>query len=415
MPIGAGKYKQDQGDVLVSEDNPLSVAEQGGGTAICYIPDNKMRDLATITSGKQASSLLGQKRLKTDKKISELDELITNATQDSVNPALIIAIWGQESGFSDADKKVFGVLRAKTGFYNQLNASVNTINKHLKVAERGTRKISDPKYGAYTAQSEFDYVMTKYTPVYNPGFGNDPNRTNLISFLKKLIPTDLVCNQSTATNAPTTTDQSKLAKQGICPADICKQLPMKITKAMNPFYGEPKYIILHYLGTNANVSTPQNAQGYFSSTVTDCKAGVKFVHSENPDPKKMNTCEKNDKFVQFVVGKNGDIYQLLPETKRSSGASGFNNPEGGISIHIENVGPPMSSAQVNADAKLVKYLMGKYNISKSKVISHKKADELACVRFKNGEIKVISRDPCDPKNHRSDPGQDFMNKVLSKV
>lgn len=170
---------------------------QGGGTASCYIADNKMRDISTVTSGKQAAQLLGISRLQNSKKEIELQRVIDAATAANINTGLMIAIWGQESGFSSGDGKVFGVLRAPDGFGAQLNVSVATVNRHLKAAEGGARQISDPNYGPYTAKSQFDYVMTRYTPTYHPGFGNDPDRSNLIGFLKKLVPNDLICEAST--------------------------------------------------------------------------------------------------------------------------------------------------------------------------------------------------------------------------
>lgn len=350
---------------------------QGGGTAGCYIPDNKIRDTTTITSGKQASTLLNHPNTNSQTKIAELDKIIKDANQAKINPALIIAIWGQESGFSDTNNRVFGVLKAPSGFESQEDASIATVNKHLKDAETGNRQISDPKYGNYIAKSQFDYVMTRYTPTYNPGFGNDPERKNLISFLKKLIPGDIICENT---------------DKGICP--FSTQKPLNLYPEMNSNYSTPKVIILHYLGTTGNnkALTIDQAWHYFEN----------INNNKNPN---------DNKYVQFAIAQSGNIYQFLPETKQVAGAMGYNVALGGITISIENEGQFESSiqslqytqAQLGSNIKLVKYLMQKYNISKENVISHKQADERA--------IQLGTLD----KIHRSDPGEEFMKAVLSQL
>jgi hypothetical protein len=174
--------------------------------------------------------------------------------------------------------------------------------------------------------------------------------------------------------------------KGICPNSLCTQKPLPITAEMNQEYGYPVVIILHYLGTGL---TAQGAYDYFKTTVTN----------KNPS---------DNKFVQFVVGKDGTIYQLAAESKMVAGALNYNKtPDGGITISIENEGHFESSnsqehetaAEVASNVKLVKYLMQKYNINKDQVISHKEADQ----RAGNAE------------GRRSDPGERFMQKVLNQL
>lgn len=167
--------------------------------------------------------------------------------------------------------------------------------------------------------------------------------------------------------------------------------------AMNPNYGKPTHIILHYLaeqgeGSN-NLLTAQEANRFFTGTLTDT----------NPD---------NNIYVQFIISRNGTIYQLLPETKLVAGACGFNiTPGGGVSISIENEGHfekqgpnqnPLgyTDAEVSANVRLVKYLMEKWDIPASNVISHKQARLMG------------SPERC---NDRSDPGTSFMNAVKNSL
>lgn len=217
------------------------------------------------------------------------------------------------------------------------------------------------------------------------------------------------------TRATTTSDSPSTDKATLCPAPLCKQKMIGITKEMAPYFGTPKYIVLHYLADTKNLGSAEEAQNFFRGTVTDCgTAGVDDHVDQDPAVDTIE-CEKNNKYIHFVVERGGDIYQLLPENKQGAGAAGFNNTEGGISIHIENVGPPMNQKQEERNSELVSYLMKKYNIPKSKVISHARADILACERVKRGEIKPNSRNPCDSKYHHPDPGDDFMEAVLEKI
>lgn len=180
----------------------------------------------------------------------------------------------------------------------------------------------------------------------------------------------------------------KIGDGGICP--FCIQKPITITATMNNNYATPKVIILHYLSTNGDGSlmTPNQAWQYFTNTTQDS------------DP-------NQNKYVQFVGARDGTMYQFLPETKQAAGAQGYNTALGGITISVENEGNfedgnsahKFTTAQVNANVQLVKYLMNKYGISKDNVISHQEADKRAGI----------------PPGRRSDPGPAFMDAVLSKI
>jgi len=165
---------------------------------------------------------------------------------------------------------------------------------------------------------------------------------------------------------------------------------------MNTVYAKPTHIVLHYLATAG--MDARKAQEYFVNTL-------------------KNTDHNDNKYVQYTINRNGDIYQFLPETKKAAGACGFNStPNGGVSISIENEGhfesgiasQNYTTAQVESNAKLVKYLQEKWNIPTENIISHGDARQLgfdAGVRKANGE-------PCDA---RSDPGSSFMSAVKSKL
>jgi len=183
------------------------------------------------------------------------------------------------------------------------------------------------------------------------------------------------------------------ADKGICEFCIAKALP--ITAEMNQSYDVPRVIILHYLALQGDrdILNVDEAWQYFKNISSDGNSN-------------------NNKYVQFVIARDGKIYQFLPETKQAAGAEHYNTvPDGGISISIENEGHFEHSnvafhetdAQIEANVKLVKYLMGKYHIAKEDVIGHGDADRRAIAAGRRTDV------------HRSDPGERFMRKVLSKL
>lgn len=177
------------------------------------------------------------------------------------------------------------------------------------------------------------------------------------------------------------------ADKGVCPDSLCTKKPLPITSEVNNRYGYPEVVILHYLGSEG--MTPDKAYDYFKSTITN----------GNPE---------DNKYVQFVIGKDGTIYQFAPETKMVAGALNYNStPSGGITISIENEGNFESSnsanhetpAEISANVRLIKYLMSKYNITKDQIISHEEADKRAG----------------NAAGRRSDPGERFMKEVTSQL
>lgn len=177
---------------------------------------------------------------------------------------------------------------------------------------------------------------------------------------------------------------------------IQKRFPANLFggEKINTYYARPTYIVLHYLGEKGNGQpmTVNEAWNYFKGTVSDNNGS-------------------DNKYVQFLIGQDGKIVQALAETKQAAGACGFNRtPDGvGVSISIENEGnfemsaPALqyTTAQVEANAQLIQYLINKWRIPKSHVVSHEWV-------YQNYGRSA----GCDG---RSDPGESFMNAVKSKL
>ncbi|MFD1771769.1 N-acetylmuramoyl-L-alanine amidase [Sphingobacterium suaedae] len=105
--------------------------------------------------------------------------------------------------------------------------------------------------------------------------------------------------------------------------------------------------------------------------------------------------------AQFVIGRDGTIFQLLPETTFARHTIGLNY----CAIGIENIGSaryPLTDAQLLANTALVKYLMAKYPIEY--VIGHHEYQTFKGTKWWK------ETDP-DYITQKSDPGDVFMHQL----
>ncbi|TVZ14247.1 N-acetylmuramoyl-L-alanine amidase [Maribacter sp. MAR_2009_72] len=109
---------------------------------------------------------------------------------------------------------------------------------------------------------------------------------------------------------------------------------------------------------------------------------------------------------QFMVDRDGTIYQLLPETTMARHVIGLNH----CAIGIENVGGtnelPLTKAQLKANIWLVGYLKKKYDIDY--LIGH-----YEYTRFENHPLWLEKDEGY--RTIKTDPGDDFMKKVRRAV
>ena len=105
---------------------------------------------------------------------------------------------------------------------------------------------------------------------------------------------------------------------------------------------------------------------------------------------------------QFMVDRDGTIYQLLPETTMARHVIGLNH----CAIGVENIGGtedlPLTRAQVKSNIWLVDYLSEKYNIDY--LIGH-----YEYTLFEGHELWLEKDEGYRTK--KTDPGVDFMTKV----
>ncbi|MCW8312429.1 N-acetylmuramoyl-L-alanine amidase [Sphingobacterium sp. InxBP1] len=108
---------------------------------------------------------------------------------------------------------------------------------------------------------------------------------------------------------------------------------------------------------------------------------------------------------QFVIDRDGTIYQFLPDTTFARHTIGLNY----CAIGIENIGSrqhPLTTAQLKANEELIRYLSKKYPLEH--VIGHHEYQ-----RFK----KTSWWKETDPKyiTGKDDPGDKFMHSLRGRL
>jgi soluble lytic murein transglycosylase-like protein len=133
----------------------------------------------------------------------------------------------------------------------------------------------------------------------------------------------------------------------------------------------PKWIVMHYTG-----GVKDSAKGVWNWF--DQKKGVPST--------------------QFIVSREGDIIQTMPETQKCVGTLDFNSE----SVQIEVCGnfrlEKETEAEFNTTVALVKYLQKKYKIPDTQIISHRQVDN---------NFNHVGRKP--------DPGFRFMNRLYDSL
>ncbi len=154
---------------------------------------------------------------------------------------------------------------------------------------------------------------------------------------------------------------------------------------------DPRVIVLHYTAGGSAKGT----RNYFDNPRIEAarkelaKAGAVNVSSH------------------FVVDRDGTIYRLQPETRFARHCIGLNH----LAIGIENVGDekkfPLTDAQVEADAALVRDLVARFP-KITHLLGHHEV-----MSFRKNPY-YVERDP-DYANNKPDPGAKFMAKVRERV
>jgi len=152
---------------------------------------------------------------------------------------------------------------------------------------------------------------------------------------------------------------------------------------------EPKVVVLHWTAVGS-------LQGSFNA----------FNHVRIRSARSISKAGAVNVSVQFLVDRDGTIYRLMDETRMGRHTIGLNH----LAIGVENVGGgakwPLTQAQVNANADLIRDLTKRHGITH--VIGHH-------------EYRLMEKHPyfqeLDPnyRTRKSDPGPEFMNQVRALI
>lgn len=151
---------------------------------------------------------------------------------------------------------------------------------------------------------------------------------------------------------------------------------------------EPQMIVLHY----TEGGDLESNYRYFNNTYLN---GRRNLSAESP----LNVSS------HFLIDRDGSIYQLLDPLLFARHTIGLNY----MAIGVENIGgskQPLTDAQVEANAKLVRYLTKLYNIQY--LIGHQEYGS-----FRNSKLWK-EKNP-NYFTEKADPGSSFMAKVRAKV
>lgn len=165
---------------------------------------------------------------------------------------------------------------------------------------------------------------------------------------------------------------------------------------------DPRIIVVHYTVINDLAATMR----YFSSETIE--AGRKKIAANGA----LNVG------VQFVIDQDGTIYQFYPETVMARHVIGMNH----LAIGIENIGDgdigdsdkshPLTEAQLLSNAKLIKYLAGKYphintmiGHSEYRLLEDAAHPDHALFFEKLPEYRTV----------KTDPGENFLKKLRESL
>ncbi|MBI4948413.1 N-acetylmuramoyl-L-alanine amidase [Candidatus Berkelbacteria bacterium] len=385
-------------------DKPIGLGGREGG---CTMTDSSFSDTSIADEPdeviKTLKSKYGDKITKVEKNVREV---LAKGKQMRLNPAIVIGMWNGESSFrEDLLKDAFGFgntdagsLPGTSGWEAELNGVYSRLaasrdKSGVYVRPEGEDMLTRLWYNYSTAlKLAYDAAGGKWvegTSVEFQGRTYDDPVGSRLGVIRMLVPSQVVCNTLVA---GVSSGGSTYTGDGLstCPNVTPHMLP--VNKDPN---GTPRVIIMHYLGSKGvggdQVFTADDMYQLSLRGIKGQDSRVVYVH--------------------YVVTQSGKIEQQYPENRSGAGAAGYNQPTsdygaGAISLHIENEGHfesrfsnlQYTQAQLQANIELVKCLQEKFSIAKNDVISHKEADRRQGVT-----------------GRRSDPGEEFMKKIMNAL
>ena len=152
---------------------------------------------------------------------------------------------------------------------------------------------------------------------------------------------------------------------------------------------KPIMIVLHW---TAIPTLEQTFDVFNRSTLPNARKGIQYASMLNVSS-------------QYLVDRDGTIFQLMPDTLFARHVIGLNY----CAIGIENVGSekdPLTEAQLNANVQLIRYLKDKYPIEY--VIGHYEYKQfIGTPLWKETNPNYLT--------DKTDPGVMFMKKIRERI
>jgi N-acetyl-anhydromuramyl-L-alanine amidase AmpD len=150
----------------------------------------------------------------------------------------------------------------------------------------------------------------------------------------------------------------------------------------------PRVVVLHYTGGGSVKAT----WTYFNRTTIEAARA------------KLARAGRVNVSAHFLVDRDGTIYRLVPEIRFARHAVGLNH----VAVGVENVGDgrrwPLTDAQVEANARLIRALAARYPLTH--VLGHSEISDRTPY-FK--ELDASYRNP------KPDPGARFLRRVRARI
>ncbi len=161
-----------------------------------------------------------------------------------------------------------------------------------------------------------------------------------------------------------------------------------------------EYTLEHY-GKICRKIIPQAVVVHWTAGGT-LESNWKYFYAEEMDDGTLNVAS------QFIVGRNGTVWRLMPETNFARHIIGYNH----CAIGIENVGgfdgrEDLTKAQLKANVRLIKYLHEKYPTIKY-VFGHYQQDAAR-------ESGLYIENVPDYYAKKTDPGAKFMRTLKKQL
>lgn len=150
-------------------------------------------------------------------------------------------------------------------------------------------------------------------------------------------------------------------------------------------YIKPKMIVLHW---TAGTTVEQTFDTFNSAVLPGVRSGIASASSLNVSS-------------QYLIDRDGTIFQLLPDTAFARHVIGLNY----CAIGVENVGgdeAPLTKAQLKANEALVRYLANRYDIEY--LIGHYE------YKYFVGHPLWREADAAY-RTEKTDPGRSFMKRI----